>query len=380
MKEEFLMKKRMLIMLGALTLLIAVLGFVKYMQIRAAMAEGAAFRMPPEAVTTIVAREDKWEGSLGAIGTVVAVRGVIVSADLPGVVTSVTFDSGEEVRAGEVLVALDTKQERAQLSAAEAKREMAILHYKRNAELRVKGVTSQAEYDLAEAEAKEAEARVNEIRATIDRKTIRAPFSGVLGIRQVNLGQYLNGGDPVVPLQSRDPVYVNFSVPQQSLNHVRPGSEVHVQVEGAGTASTGTITAVNSIIDEATRNVQVQATLRNPDGTLLPGMFVEVRVMTGRSDPVVALPASSISHAPYGNSVFIVEDLKDPNGRTYRGVRQQFVTLGPARGDQVAVAEGVLPGEEVVTSGVFKLHNGAEVQVHNDVQPSNDLTPEPEDS
>lgn len=375
------MKKRMIIMLSVLFVFIATIGTVKFLQIRAAIAAGKAFRMPPEAVTTIKAAEDEWQTSLEAIGSVAAVQGVVVSADLPGIVTAVTFDSGESVEAGEILVALDTRQERAQLSAAQAKLELAIINLKRFAGLRKKGVTSQAEYDQADAAAKEAQARVDEIRATIDRKTIRAPFSGVLGIRQVNVGQYLQGGAPVVPLQSMNPVYVNFTVPQQAIRDVHVGTRVHVEAQGLpNVASEGKVTAINSVIDEATRNVQIQATLQNPDGALLPGMFVQVHATTGEGNPMVALPASSISYAPYGNSVYIVEDVEGPDGNTYTGVRQQFVQLGPSRGDQIAIESGVKPGEEVVTSGVFKLHPGAAVQVHNDVQPSNNPAPTPEDS
>jgi len=375
------MARRMVIMLTSLVVFIGAIGLVKYRQIRAAIAEGAAFQMPPEAVTTIVASEDAWQTSLGAIGTVAAVQGVVVSADLSGVVASIAFDSGKKVRAGDVLVRLDTSQEQAQLSAAEAQRKLSKLNLERTRGLRQKGVTSQAEFDRMEAEADQADARVEEIRATIARKTIRAPFTGVLGIREVDLGQYLNGGDPIVPLQALDPVYVGFTVPQQSVVDVRVGAEVEVQLEGVpGVAARGKVTALNSIVDEATRNVHVQATFQNRDGRLLPGMFVEARVMVGESRPVVSLPASSISYAPYGDSVFIVEEVKGPDGKTYQGVRQQLVKLGDVRGDQVAVVDGVKPGEEVVTSGVFKLRGGAAVTVKNEVQPANDPTPEPEDT
>jgi membrane fusion protein (multidrug efflux system) len=217
--------------------------------------------------------------------------------------------------------------------------------------------------------------------ATIDRKKIRAPFAGMLGIRQVNLGQYLSGGDPVVPLQSLDPVYVNFAVPQQEVARLRLGGVVQVSAEGlAGAPGVGSITAVDSVVDEATRNVQVQATLANPAGRLRPGMFVQAEVVRGGHDTVVALPASAISYAPYGDSVFVVSDLKGPQGESYRGVRQQVVKLGAARGDQVAVLSGVSAGEEVVTSGAFKLRNGAAVRVNNQVQPANDPAPSPEDN
>jgi membrane fusion protein (multidrug efflux system) len=284
-----------------------------------------------------------------------------------------------------VLVELDTRQERAQLAAAEAQRELAQLSLERMRGLLAKGVTSQAELDLADAEFKSAEARMAEIRATIDRKTIRAPFSGMLGIRQVDLGQYLQAGEPVVPLQALEPVYVDFSVPQQQVGWLKVGTVVEVATDpndpGAGAShATGTITAIDSIVDEATRNVRVQATFDNRDGALRPGAFVEARVVLGGSESVVPLPASAISYAPYGDSVFIVEDHQSPTGETYRGVRQQFVKLGAARGDQVAVLSGVEPGEEVVSSGAFKLRNGAAVVVNNEVQPANDPAPSPENS
>jgi len=280
-----------------------------------------------------------------------------------------------------VLVELDTRQEQAQLAAAEAQRELARLDLERMRGLRAEGIVSQADFDRADAEDKQADARVGEIRATIERKTIRAPFGGILGIRQVNLGQYLTGGDPVVPLQSLHPIYVDFSVPQQEVGGLRVGAEVHVSSEGpSGVALTGRITAIDSVVDQATRNVQVQATLANPQGRLKPGMFVEARVVTGESRSVVALPASAVSYAPYGDSVFVVGDVAGPNGQTYRGVRQEFVKLGHARGDQVAVLSGVEAGEEVVTSGAFKLRNGAAVRVDNEVQPGNDPAPRPEDN
>ena len=374
------MSKRMILTLLAAVTFVVAIGSVKFGQVRAAIAQASSFQPPPEAVTTIVAREEPWPTNLSAIGTVTAVQGVTVSADLPGIVAKIAFESGRPVRTGEVLVQLDSSQERAQLAAAEAERDLASLHLERHRGLVEKGVTSRADFDRAGAEFKQAEARVSEILATIDRKTIRAPFSGILGIRQANLGQYLDGGDPIVPLQSLDPIYVDFSVPQQAVASLRTGAEVRVGDEGAGDLATGKISAVDSIVDEATRNVRVQAVFANPDGRLRPGMFVEARVATGAGEAVVALPASAISYAPYGDSVYLVEELPGPDGATYRGARQQFVKLGGSRGDQVAVIEGVEAGAEVVTSGVFKLRNGAAVLVDNDVQPGNSPSPEPEDS
>ena len=375
------MAKRMFLMLVVTTGVIALLGFVKFRQIQVAVGQAAAFQPPPEAVTTVVAQQEEWPATLSAIGTVAPVQGVTVSADLPGPVERIAFDSGKAVREGDVLVQLDTQQERAQLAAVEAQRELARLNFARMKDLLDQRVISRSEYDRATAEQKQTDAQVAEIKAAIDRKTIRAPFSGILGIRQVNRGQYLAAGDPVVPLQSLNPIYVNFGVPQQEAGRVRLGRSVRITSEEAdGFEFTGRVTAINAVVDEATRNVQVQATLANPDGQLRSGMFVQVEVLQGVSRTVIALPAPAISYAPYGDSVFVVTDLKDPNGRPYRGVRQQFVKLGGARGDQIAVVSGIEAGAEVVTSGVFKLRNGAAVLINNTVRPANSRAPKPEDS
>ena len=375
------MAKRMIVMLAVTLGVIALLGFVKFRQIQAAVGQAAAFQPPPEAVTTVVARQEHWPATLAAIGTVAPVQGVTVSADLPGPVERIAFESGKSVREGDVLVRLDTRQERARLAAVEAERELARLNFARMKDLLDQRVISRSEYDRAMAEQKQTDAQVAEIQAAIERKTIRAPFSGVLGIRQVHIGQYLGAGDPVVPLQSLDPVHVNFGVPQQEAGRVRVGRPVRITTEdAAGLEFTGRVTAINAVVDEATRNVQIQATLANPQRRLRPGMFVEAEVIQDATRTVIALPAPAISYAPYGDSVFVVTDLKGPDGRTYRGVRQQFVKLGGARGDRVAVVSGINAGDEVVTSGVFKLRNGAAVVVDNTVRPANSAAPLPEDS
>lgn len=374
------MTRRMILMLVAVTTLVGVLGAVKYKQVQTAIAAHAHFQLPPEAVTTIVAREETWPAALSAIGSVAAVRGVTVSADLSGVVDRIAFVSGQAVKDGDVLAELDTRQERAQLASAEAQRDLARVNLDRAHGLKEDGIVPQSDLDKADAEFKQAEAKVGEIRATIGRKTILAPFSGILGIRQVNVGQYLAAGSPIVSLQSLDPVYVNFGVPQQQVASVRIGGALQVAVEGTGLQGRGAVTAVDSVVDESTRNVQVQATLPNPGGRLRPGMFVQASLAVGAQQTVVALPASAVAYAPYGDSVFVVSDLKGPNGATYRGVVQRFIRLGGARGDQVAVLSGVGPGEEIVTSGVFKLRNGSAVLVNNKVQPSNKPAPRPEES
>lgn len=375
------MAKRMILMLGVVLVVIGALGFMKFKQVETAIQVGASYQPPPEAVTSIVAQREQWPASMGVIGTMEAVHGVTVSADLPGVVEKILFESGQSVHAGDVLVVLDTRQERAQLASLEAQSELARVNFGREQQLLDAGVISRLEYDQATAQQKATEANVAEIRATIERKTIRAPFSGILGIRKVNLGQYLSAGSAVVPLQSLNPIYVNFGVPQQSVREVRVGGNLHVTSEDiAGHVFTGKVTALDSVVDETTRNIQVQATLANPEGKLRPGMFVQVDVGLGANRSVITLPASAINYAPYGNSVFVITDLKDPKGKTFRGVRQQFVKVEGSRGDQVAVISGVNPGDEVVTSGVFKLRNGAAVTVNNKVQPGNNPAPKPEDS
>jgi len=374
------MAKRLILVLGVMAVVIMALGFAKFRQIESAVHAGA-FQPPPEAVTSIVTQREQWPASMTAIGTIEAVHGVMVSADLPGTVARINFDSGKAVREGEILVELDTRQERAQLASLEAQRDLAKVNFGRMQELVNAGVISRMDYDQATAQQKATEANVAEIRATIDRKTIRAPFSGILGIRKVNLGQYLPAGSPVVSNQSLNPIYVNVGVPQQAAAQVHVGRNLRVTTEDvAGKVFAGSVTAIDSEVDPTTRNIQVQATLSNPEGKLRPGMFVQVEMPLGASRSVIALPASAINYAPYGDSVFVITDLKDPTGKTYRGVRQQFVKVEGARGDQIAVISGLNPGEEVVTSGVFKLRNGAAVQVNNKVQPGNSPAPKPEDS
>ncbi|MEO8188899.1 MAG: efflux RND transporter periplasmic adaptor subunit [Acidobacteriota bacterium] len=375
------MKRRMIVMLVIAAAFIATIAAIKTRQIQGAIKAGASFQPPPESVTTIVARQEKWPTTWASIGSVAAVHGVTVSADLPGIVEKILFESGQTVSAGAVLVRLDTRQEQAQLAAADAGRNLSDLNLKRAKGLVEQGISAQADLDRLAAEQQQAAARTGEIRATISRKTIRAPFSGVLGIRQVNLGQYLEGGAPVVPLQAIRPVFVNFSVPQQEVSAVKVGSRLHVTAEGAGNvAADGRVTAIDAVVNEATRNIQVQATFDNTDAKLRPGMFVKTSLGLGSADPAITLPTSAIKYAPYGDSVFVVEDVTGPKGQKYLGVRQQFVKLGNSRGDQVAVLSGIKAGETVVTSGVFKLRTGAAVNVNNKVQPGNNPAPKPEDS
>ncbi len=375
------MAKRMILMLVVLAALIGGLGFAKFKQVEAAIAQGASFQLPATAVTTVVAQKETWPSTLSVIGTATAIQGVTVSADLPGTIDKIRFESGQWVKEGDILVELDTRQEKAQLASLEAQRDLAGINFGRAQELVKAGVISRSEYDNATAQQKATEAQVGDIRAAIARKTIRAPFSGLLGIRQVSLGQYLAAGQAIVPLQSLSPIYVNFGVPQQDTPKVIPGHVLRVtNGDLPGMAFTGRITALDSVISEETRNIQVQAVVTNKDNKLRPGMFVQVELPLGQPRQIVPLPASAINYAPYGDSVFVVSEMKDAKGNTYRGVRQQVVKVEGSRGDQVAITSGINPGDEVVSSGVFRLRNGAPVQINNTVKPANSASPKPEDS
>jgi membrane fusion protein, multidrug efflux system len=363
--------------------LVAGFGFVKFSQIQGfiTMAKSGAFEPPPTAVTTDVAQRTEWQPTLESVGTVTAVNGVTVSTDLAGIVRQIAFESGSKVREGDLLVHLDTTQEEAQLHSAEAQRDFAAVSLKRDKDLVEKHAISQSDYDNADAVFRQNQASVDQFKALIARKTLRAPFDGVAGIRQVNLGQYLREGDMVVTLQAFDPIYVNFSLPQQDLSKLILGEPVQLRVDAFPDQTfNGKITAINSLVDQTTRNVQVQATFTNSDFRLRPGMFAKVSVILSDKQNVVSIPATAIHYAPYGDSIFVVSELKDPQGKEYKGVKEQFIKTGQSRGDMIAVVSGLKPGDEVVTSGVFRLKSGAHVKVNNQVKPGSDLAPNPADS
>ena len=348
------MKKAGLIVVAFLAgvAIVFALGGIKFFQVRKAIAEYANFTPPPESVTSVVAQEEEWVPSLRAVGSTAAVQGVTVSTDEPGIVQKIAFESGHTVKEGDLLVQLEVSQELAQLRSAEAQMRLAQANLARQENLLKGRVSSQADYDSVKAQYDQAVARIEEVKALINKKTIRAPFSGVLGIRAVNLGQYLQSGAQVAPLQSLDPIYVNFWLPQQNFGQIAAGQSVRVRADGLPDHEfEGKINAVDAVIDEATRNVRVQATLANPKALLRPGMFVNTELPLSEIANHVVLPATAIQYAPYGDMVYIIEEMKGPDGKPYRGVRQQVVKVGETRGDRVAVLSGVKPGEEVVTSG-----------------------------
>lgn len=369
------MLKKFLIALAGFALVVLTLGAIKVAQIKER--SSVTHVMPSSAVTTIMAESVAWHPVLQAIGTLAPVQGATLSADAEGIVTKILADSGTAVKAGDPLVELDTTVEAAQLSAAQARAELARINIERARELWNSKAMAKSEFDAVDASYKQAMADVAAISAQIDKKQVRAPFDGRVGIRLVNVGQFVARGRALLPLQKLDPIFVNFSVPQRELSALSIGQKIMMTVDAFRAPFEGTISAINSEVDSTTRNVSVQALLANPQEQLRAGMFVQVQVELPVGEPQVVLPATAISYAPYGNSVFIVEQMKDPEGKSYLGARQQIVKLGATRGDLVTITEGVKPGEQVVTAGVFKLRNGAPVQVNNSVQPTSNPAPKP---
>jgi membrane fusion protein (multidrug efflux system) len=373
-------RKTWVLAIAALAGVVVILAGIKAAQIGAMIHAGKSFAPPPESVTAAKVEATEWVASRPAIGTLVAVRGVTLGSELAGLVREIGFDSGAFVSRGDVLVKLDTSTEEAQLASARADAELAKISLRRQRALRDANSNSLADLDAADAHAKQAAANVASLEATIAKKTIRAPFDGRVAIRQVELGQVLSSGAAVASLQSIHPIHADFWLPQQTLAELKPGMRALLHTDVFPQVSwEGVITTINSEVDVATRNVRVRATFPNADGRLRPGMFANVEVLSPDKRPVVVIPATSVIYAPYGDSVFVLEEKRDAGGNVATAARQKFVRLGERRGDMVAVASGVAGGETVVTSGAFKLRNGTAVVVHNDLAPSAELSPKPTD-
>ncbi len=331
---------------------------------------------PPEVVTSAPVKAESWENLLTATGSMVTVQGVTVASEMAGKVVAINFESGAVVKQGDLLVQLDTTNEEAQLRSAEANTAWSKVNLDRSTDLLQKTAISKSEYDLVDAQYKQAAAQADAIRAVIAKKTIRAPFAGRLGIRQVNLGQILKEGDPIASLQTLDPIYVNFSLPQQRLGSITAGSTVRVSTDAApGKFFEGKINAFNPDVDPVTRSVRVQATLPNSDEKLHPGMFASVEVVLPEKQEVLVIPATAVLYAPYGDSVFVIEQKNNQSV-----LRQQLIRVGSARGDFVTVVDGLKAGETVVTSGVFKLRPGEAVVVDNQLAPKAELNPKPDNT
>jgi membrane fusion protein (multidrug efflux system) len=372
-----------IVMLGAVGLVIGGLGYFKFVQISGfiKMAASGAFAPPPTAVTTTIVRASGWQPTRAAIGTLAAIEGITASTDLAGTVAKIAFESGSAVKRGDLLVQLDISQEQAQLTQAVASRDLARLNRERNKGLLASHTISQSDYDSAEADFRSGQGAVDAIQAIIDKKTVRAPFDGVAGIRQINLGQYITAGQSMVSLQVFDPIYVNFYVPQQDLGKLTVGQTVSVAVDAFPDQTfQGKITALNSQVDPTSRNLQIQATVQNPGRKLRPGMFAQVSALLGDDEHVVAIPTSSISFGPEGESVYLLTEVTDKGGKKMKGVKLTPVQLGESRGDLTAIKQGLKPGDEIVTSGVFRLRDQAPVTINNKVKPQGELAPTPANS
>ena len=366
--------------IAGLVLLVVVLFGIKAMQIGKMMS--TPMMMPPTTVSSAMAKEEDWPPVLSVIGSVSAVQGAVVSTELGGVVAQVNFQNGGEAKKGEMLLKLDSSAEEAQLHTAEADLELARANLQRTQDLATRKVVSKQELDAAQSAFGQKQGSVDNMRAFITKKQVRAPFDGQLGIRQVNVGQSIDARTPIVQLTALDSVYVDFALPQQELPKLATGFETRVRTDGlSGREFKGKLTAINSMVDAVTRNVGVQATFENPDHTLKPGMFVKVDVVLPEKGKTLVVPGSAVSYAPYGNSVFVVDKKKDPKtGKESQILRQAFVRIGDARGDFVSVTEGLKAGDVVVSTGVFKLRNGMNVTINNDLAPKPQLNPTPADS
>lgn len=373
------MIKRFALTTLSIVVIVGALVGTKLLQFRAMAAAGAQMTPPPETVTSAAAREEQWPNTVSATGSIAAVQGVTIGAEMPGKVAKIAFEAGALVKEGDLLVQLDTSSEEAQLRAAEASAQLAKANLDRSRDLSAKATISQAEFDAADAEFKQAVAQADSIRATIGKKTIRAPFAGRLGLRLVNLGQILREGEAITTLQTLDPVYVNFSLPQQRLSILHAGASVRLTTDAAPDAVfEGKITAISPEVDEVTRNVRVQATVPNTGEKLRAGMFANVQVVLPTAEKVLVIPATAVLYAPYGDSVFVIDEKKnEQTGQVEKVLRQQFIRLGEARGDFVAVTTGLKPGDTIVTSGVFKLRGGMPVAIDNTLAPNAELAPKP---
>ena len=374
------MTKRMLIMLGCIVLLIAGLAFGKYLQIKQLIA--SAPKAGAQTISAAKAEALEWQPQLSSVGTVSAFRGVDIGSEITGLVRQVHFKSGQNVKRGAVLIELNADADLAQLRALEAGAELSATVLKRDqAQLAVEGV-SQAQVDADMADLKSKRALVAQQAALVEKKTIRAPFDGRLGISTVNPGQYVNTGDKLVSLQTIDPIFVDFFLPQKQISSVKLGQNLKLRSDAfPGQEFVGQISAINPKIDTATRNVQIQASLSNQKQLLLPGMFANVAIDVGDKNKYITLPQTAITYNPYGSTVFVVKDgdKKDEQGQIVKVAQQVFVTTGATRGDQVAVLKGIEVGQMVVTSGQLKLKNGTPVIIDNSVQPKNSPNPTPQE-
>ncbi len=371
------------ILLTALTilLLVAVIAGVKALQIRALIDSGKTRQRPVDTVSAISVETDHWVRSVESVGSVRAVQGADLAAESPGIVSAIHFQNGAEVNEGDLLLELDTEAEAATLRSAEAEADLAQTVYARTKSLRASNAVPQSDLDAADSQLRKITAQVEQLRAAISKKQVRAPFTGRLGIREVNLGQFVEHGDKIVSLQSLDPVFIDFLLPQQLISTLSPGQKILVRTDAyPGRDFEGTLTAINSEVDRVTRNIRLQGTLQNPDGALRPGMFARVEIFPGGADEVLRVPLTAVLRASYGDSVFVILEKPGADGETELVVEQRFIRTGRTMGDFIAVTEGLKAGDQVVSAGAFKLRNGSRVKVDNSLAPKPSTTPNPENT
>ena len=375
------LKPFLLALLFLLVLVGAVVG-VKGLQIGKLIASGKEEAgPPPETVSTAQVTREKWDRSVESVGSMRAVQGADLSTESPGIVTKIHFENGQDVNEGDLLVELDTQTEEANLRSAQAEADLARTVYERTRQLRVNSTVPQSEMDTAESQLRKMNALVEQLKSTMREKQLRAPFSGKVGIREVNPGQYVDYGDKIVSLQALNPIHVDFLLPQQLISQLSPGQPLGVLTDVyPGKTFEGELTAVNSEIDPVTRNIRLQGTLQNPEGLLRPGMFGRVILSLGDAEEVTAIPLTAVIAATYGDSVFVVTEKADEKGTKKLVAEQRFIRTGRSEGDFVAVTEGLQPGETVVSAGAFKLRNGSTVEVNNDMAPRPERAPRPQDS
>ena len=372
------MKKKFLLTFLGLLLLVAAIVGIKAWQITDLIAAGKNFKVPPISVQVTEATTENWADHFDAVGTIESVQGVTLANEVAGKVEKIAFESGSMVAAGDVLVILDKASEEAQLRSAMAAAELATLNLNRTRDLRKTSVISQSELDTAESQHKNTAARVEELQWVLQKRTIKAPFSGRVGIRQIQEGQFLQAGAPIVSLQSIDPVYVNFSLPQQRLSDLSVGMKVQASTDALpGRTFDGLLTAIDAEVDALTRNIRLQATIPNKDGGLRPGMFAAVSAIAPEEKTHTIIPGMAVIFAAYGNSVFVLKEETDKEGKGHLVCDQKFVRLGSRKGDFVSVEEGLQAGEKVVSAGAFKLHKGAAVVIAEGERPAPSTTPHP---
>jgi membrane fusion protein, multidrug efflux system len=375
------MTKRMVIMLIAVAIVFG--GIFGFQAFKASMIKKfmTAIGSPPQTVSAAKAGYSEWQPKIEAVGSLRAVLGAELSLEVAGVVDTITFNSGDDIEQGKLLLKLRAGDDVAKLESLRAVGELNEITYERDQKQFKMQAVSQATLDTDAANLKNAKAQVAQQQAILDKKFLRAPFDGHLGIRAVDLGQYLSAGTPIVTLQALDPIFVDFFVPQQSVDQVRLGQTVTVKVDAFRDQTfTGEISALNPKVDAGNRNVEIRATLQNPDRKLLPGMYATVDIATGSPQSYITLPQTAISFNPYGNTVYVVDSkAADANGKPQLIARQTFVTTGLTRGDQVAVLKGIGEGDLIVTAGQIKLHNGSTIVIDNTITPTADAAPVPID-